>query len=84
VTTLTARCNAIQLRSQLYSTAVADEDAYKNVPLDTLRSLIVEGLKEDTHVKKVYAALGLLSGEGSKYSVLDLLLNHYQAHSSEQ
>jgi hypothetical protein len=81
---LTARCNTTQLRRQLYAAAVADEDPYQEVPLERLRSLIAEGLKEDARAKEARAVLGLLSGGGPEHSVSALLLRHYQSHWSEQ
>ncbi len=54
------------------------------VPPDTLKSLIVEGLKEDTCAKEAHTALGLLGGGGLEHRVFASLLRHYQLYWSEQ
>jgi hypothetical protein len=64
----------MKLCRQLYSAAVADEDPYQEVPQDTLRSLIAEGLKEDARTKEARMALGLLGGGGPEHSVSASLL----------
>jgi hypothetical protein len=44
---------------QLYAAAVAEDEAFEEVPPDTLRDLIRESLKEDPIARVARTALGL-------------------------
>jgi hypothetical protein len=62
-TVLTARCNAMFRLQQLYAAAIAEDGAFEEVPLDTLRDLIRESLTEDPIAREARTALGLPRGD---------------------
>ncbi len=62
-TVLTARCNAVFCLQELYVAAVAKDEAFEELPLDTLRDLICESLNEDPIAREARTALGLPRGD---------------------
>jgi hypothetical protein len=80
-TVLTVRCNAMFRLRQLYAAAVADDEAFKEVPPDMLEDLIRESLNEDPIAREARTALGLPRGDSpNEHNVTATLLRHYQTH----
>jgi hypothetical protein len=80
-TVLTARCNAMFRHGQLYAAAVAEDEAFEEVPPDTLRDLIRESLKEVPIAREARTALGLPRGDPpNERNVTATLQRHYQMH----
>ncbi len=80
-TVLTAWCNTMFRLRQLYAAAVAEDEAFEEVPLDMLGDLIRESLKEDPIAWEARIALGLPGGDSpNERNVTAMLLRHYQTH----
>jgi transposase InsO family protein len=66
---------------QLYAAAVAEDEAFEEVPPDTLRDLIRESLTDDLIAQEARTALGLPGGDSpNDRTVTATLLHHYQTH----
>jgi hypothetical protein len=66
---------------QLYAAAVAEDEAFEEVPPDMLRDLIRESLKEDLIAREARTALGLPGDDlPNKRNITATLLCHYQMH----
>ncbi len=84
-TVLTARWNAMFCLRQLYAAAVAENEAFEEVPPDTLRDLICECLNKDPIARDARTALGLPRGDSpNERNVTAMLLRHYQTHWRER
>jgi hypothetical protein len=80
-TVLTARCNATFSLRQLYAAAVAKDEAFTDVPLDTLRNRIRESLMDYLISREARTALGLPgSNLPHERTITATLLRHYRTH----
>jgi hypothetical protein len=80
-TVLTAGCNATFRLQQLYAAAVAKDEAFTNVPPDTLWDILRESLMDDPIAQEAKTAQGLpRSHSPNERTVTAMLLCHYQTH----
>ncbi len=78
---LVAHCNATFHLRQLYVATVYENKIFKEVPLEALADLILEGQAEDHIAKEARMALGLSGGYlAEEHSILAMLLCQYQSH----